>query len=237
MSSCRHGARRGRCSLPERLARGYAARMPHVLVVDDHEIVRKGLELVLEAGLPGARFEVAPTAATALDALERATFDLVLLDINLPGRSGIDVLEELHRRRPRTPVLVVSAFPEEEFAVRCLRLGAAGYVAKGAAADELVTAAQKVLGGGKYVTAAVAERLAGAIGGVASGAPPHEALSNRELQVLRLVATGKTMREVAEELRLSEKTIATYRARIAAKLGASSNVELTRYALQHGLVD
>lgn len=211
--------------------------MPHVLVVDDHEVVRKGLELVLEAGLPGARFEVASTASTALDALERATFDLVLLDINLPGRSGIDVLEELRRRWPRTPVLVVSAFPEEEFAVRCLRLGAAGYVAKGAAADELVTAAQKVLGGGKYVTAAVAERLAGAIGGVASGAPPHEALSNRELQVLRLVATGKTMREVAEELRLSEKTIATYRARIAAKLGASSNVELTRYALQHGLVD
>jgi DNA-binding NarL/FixJ family response regulator len=211
--------------------------MVRVLLVDDHEIVRKGLELVLEAGLAGASFVVAGSAAEAVEVLERAPFDLVLLDINLPGRSGMEVLEELHRRWPRTPVLIVSAYPEEDFAVRCLRLGAAGYVAKGAAADELVSAAQKVLAGGKYVTAAVAERLAGAIGGVASGAAPHEALSNRELEVLRLVASGKTLREIAEQLRLSEKTIATYRARLAAKLGASTNVELTRYALQHGLVD
>lgn len=211
--------------------------MPRVLLVDDHEIVRKGLELVLEAGLPSARFEVAGSAAEAVEALDRASFELVLLDINLPGRSGIEVLEELRRRWPRTPVLVVSAYAEEDFAVRCLRLGAAGYVAKGAAADELVSAAQKVLSGGKYVTASVAERLAGAIGGVASGAAPHEALSNRELEVLRLVAKGKSLREIAEQLHLSEKTIATYRARLAAKLGASTNVELTRYALQHRLVD
>ncbi len=230
--------------------------MPHVLLVDDHELVRRGLQLVLAEGLPGATFAVAASGREALDALAdgggrdvgrvasgspdaavRAPFDLVVLDINLPGMSGIEVLDALRRRLPKLPVLIVSAYPEEEFALRCLRLGAVGYLSKDTAADELVIAARKALAGGKYVSAAIAERLAGALAGEQIGGSPHESLSNRELEVLRLVATGKSQRAIAEALHLSEKTIATYRARLAEKLGASTNVELTRYALHHGLVD
>jgi DNA-binding NarL/FixJ family response regulator len=239
--------------------------MPHVLLVDDHELVRRGLQLVLAEGLVGATFRLAASGREALDALsprapsaaspapaptgaseasgaasnapERAPFDLVVLDINLPGMSGIEVLEAVRRRFPRLPVLVVSAYPEEEFALRCLRLGAVGYLSKDTAADELVIAARKALAGGKYVSAAIAERLAGALAGESIGGSAHESLANRELEVLRLVATGKSQRAIAEALHLSEKTIATYRARLAEKLGASTNVELTRYAIHHGLVD
>jgi DNA-binding NarL/FixJ family response regulator len=133
-------------------------------------------------------------------------------------------------------VLVVSAYPEGEFAIRCLRLGAAGYVTKDSAADELVAAARKALAGGRYVSAALAERLAGVISGLERPAP-HEALSRRELEVLQLVARGRTLKEIAAALQIAEKTAATYRARISEKLGLSSNVELTRYALRHGLGD
>jgi len=160
----------------------------------------------------------------------------VLLDINIPGRSGLEVLSDARRLYPRLPVLVLSAYPEEEFAVRCLRLGAAGYLTKNSASDELVAASRKALEGGKYVTAALAERLAAVLGGEVRS-EPHETLSGRELQVLRLVASGLTLKEIAGQLHLSEKTIATYRARISAKLGVSTGVELTRYALQHKLVD
>jgi DNA-binding NarL/FixJ family response regulator len=177
----------------------------------------------------------ADTSETALAAIAATEWDLVLLDINIPGRSGLEVLEDARRLRPGLPVLVVSAYPEEEFAVRCLRLGAAGYLTKNTASTELVAAARKALGGGKYVTASLAERLVAVLGGEAQPAP-HEALSSRELQVLRLVASGRTSKEIAAELHLSEKTIATYRARISDKLGLSTIVELTRYALQHGLV-
>ena len=210
--------------------------MTRMLVVDDHEVVRRGTRQVLAEGFPGAAFGEASVAAEALALLQAERWDLLVLDINLPGRSGLEVLEEVRRLWPRLPVLVLSAYPEEEFAVRCLRLGAAGYLTKSSAADELVAAARKALEGGKYVTAALAERLASVLGGGVRG-EPHEALSGRELQVVRLVATGRSMKEIAAELHLSEKTIATYRARIAEKLGVSTNVELTRYALQHKLVE
>jgi len=207
-----------------------------ILLVDDHEVVRRGVRLVVAEGFPAAEFGEARTASEALALLAAERWDLLVLDITLPGRSGLDVLEDVRRQWPRLPVLVLSAYPEEEFAVRCLRLGAAGYLTKGSAADELVAACRKALEGGKYVTAALAERLAAVLGGTVRG-QPHDALSGRELQVIRLVASGRTMREIAAELRLSEKTIATYRARIAQKLGVSTNVDLTRYALQHKLVE
>ncbi len=210
--------------------------MRRLLVVDDHEVVRRGTRQVLAEGFPGAAFGEAGTAAEALAALQAGRWDLLVLDINLPGRSGLEVLEDVRRQWPQLPVLVLSAYPEEEFAVRCLRLGASGYLTKSSAADELVAAARKALEGGKYVTAALAERLAAVLGGGVQS-EPHEALSGRELQVVRLVATGRSMKEIAAELHLSEKTIATYRARISEKLGVSTNVELTRYALQHRLVD
>jgi len=207
-----------------------------ILIVDDHEVVRRGTRQVLIEGFPGATFGEAGSAPEATSALGAQAWDLLILDINIPGRSGLEVLEEVQRLWPKLPVLVLSAYPEEEFAVRCLRLGAAGYLTKNSASDELVAAARKALDGGKYVTAALAERLAAVLGGDVR-AEPHEALSGRELQVLRLVATGHTLKEIAAELHLSEKTIATYRARISEKLGVSTNVELTRYALQHRLVD
>ncbi len=210
--------------------------MTRILIVDDHAVVRRGTREVLAEDFPGAAFGEASDTAAALSRLEAEEWHLLLLDINLPGRSGLDVLDEVRRRWPRLPVLVVSAYPEEEFAVRCIRLGAAGYLTKSSASDELVAAARKALGGGRYVTASLAERLAALLGGDLAQAP-HEMLSARELQVLRLVATGRTLKEIAAELHLSEKTIATYRARIAEKLGVSTNVELTRYAMQHRLVD
>lgn len=210
--------------------------MTRMLVVDDHEVVRRGTRQVLAEGFPDATFGEAATAAEAMGLLQAERWDLLVLDINLPGRSGLEVLEEVRRLWPRLPVLVLSAYPEEEFAVRCLRLGASGYLTKSSAADELMAAVRKALEGGKYVTAALAERLASVLGGGVRG-EPHESLSGRELQVVRLVATGRSMKEIAAELHLSEKTIATYRARIAEKLGVSTNVELTRYALQHKLVE
>jgi two-component system invasion response regulator UvrY len=210
--------------------------MPSILIVDDHEVVRRGLKQVLAEGLPSARFGEAGSSEAAEAELARREWDLLLLDVNLPGRGGLELLEDVRRLHPRLPVLVVSAYAEEEFAVRCIRLGAAGYVTKNSASDELVAAARKVLDGGKYVTATLAERLAGVLGGEVGG-KPEDALSARELQILRLVARDRTTREIAAELHLSEKTIATYRARIAGKLGISTRVELTRFALQHGLAD
>lgn len=207
-----------------------------VLVVDDHEVVRRGLRQVLAEGFPGARVGEADGAATATAQLSAGHWDLVLLDVNLPGPGGLALLDEVKRAWPRLPVLVVSAYPEGEFAVRCLRLGASGYVTKDCAGDELVAAVRKVLAGGRYVSAALAERLAGLISGL-ERPPPHEALSRRELEVLQLVARGRTLKEVAVALEIAEKTAATYRARVSEKLGLSSNVELTRYALKHGLGD
>jgi two-component system invasion response regulator UvrY len=207
-----------------------------ILLVDDHAVVRAGTRLVLSEGFPGAAFGEAGTTAEGLAALERGGWDLVLLDLSMPGRGGLDLLEEARRRWPKLPALVLSAHPEEEFAVRCLKLGASGYVTKAAGAAELVAACRTALDGRKYVTPALAERLASLLGG-AEPRPAHEALSQRELEVLRMVASGKSLKEIAAELALSEKTISTYRQRISGKLGISTNVELTRYALQHRLVE
>jgi DNA-binding NarL/FixJ family response regulator len=210
--------------------------MIRMLIVDDHAIVRRGLKEILADEYPEAAFSEAEDSRTALQELQRQEWDLVLLDINLPGRDGLDLLEEIRRLRPRTRVLVVSAYPEKEFAARSFKLGAVGYLSKSQASEELATAVKKILAGGKYVTASLAERLVDDLGAKTSRAP-HETLSPRELQVLRMIAVGKTVKEIAAELALSEKTIGTYRARIAEKTGLSTNVALTRYALQHGLAE
>jgi DNA-binding NarL/FixJ family response regulator len=160
----------------------------------------------------------------------------MILDVNLPGRGGLDLLTESKRRCPRMAVLVLSAYPEEEFGLRCLRLGADGYVEKSNRSAEIVSAVRRVLGGGKYVSPVLAEQLASAAQR-SIGAVPHHLLSARELQVLKLVARGRTLREISSELQLGERTIATYRARLREKLGVSTNVEITRYALRHDLVD
>jgi DNA-binding NarL/FixJ family response regulator len=210
--------------------------MIRVLIVDDHEIVRRGLKEVFADEFSALETAEAESSRAALELITTQNWDIVLLDINIPGRNGLDVLGEIKRLRPRTPVLVVSAYPEEEFAIRALKLGASGYLNKSSASDEVVAAARKAMAGGKYVTALLAEKLAATLGSDLQSAP-HESLSARELQVLRMVASGQTIKEISAELALSEKTIGTYRARIAKKLGLNSNVELTRYAMQHLLVD
>jgi two-component system, NarL family, invasion response regulator UvrY len=210
--------------------------MIRVLIVDDYEVTRRGLKHIFADAFPQVQVGEAKNSQTALELFMKQDWDLVSVDINIPGRNGLEVLEEVKRLRPRTPVLVLSAYPEEEFAIRALKLGASGYLNKSRAADEILAATKKALAGGKYVTASLAEKLAAALGSDVQQTP-HESLSNRELQVLRMVASGRTIKEISAEIALSEKTVATYRARIAKKMGLSSNVELTRYALKHRLVD
>jgi two-component system invasion response regulator UvrY len=206
-----------------------------VLLVDDFPVVRRGLQQILSELLPDIRFGEASSASAALALLEDEAWDVALVDLNLPDGDGLDLLEQIRARHPAVAVLVVSGYPEEEFAVRCLRLGAGGYLTKASAPDELAAAVRNVLAGRKYVSAALAEKLASLVR--RDLAPvSHDALSYRELQVLRLVATGRSTKQIAAELKLSEKTIATYRSRIAEKLRISTNVELTRYALRHNLV-
>jgi len=210
--------------------------MIHLLIIDDHEVVRRGLKQVFSDEFSKLKIGEAENSQAALELITTQEWDIVLLDINIPGRSGLEVLSEIKRLQPRTPVLVVSAYPEEEFAIRALKLGASGYLNKSSASDEMLVAANKVMAGGKYVTAVLAEKLASALGGDARQSP-HESLSSRELQVLQMIANGRTIKEIAAELALSEKTIGTYRSRISKKLGLATNVELTRYALKHQLAE
>lgn len=210
--------------------------MIRILIVDDHEVVRRGLRQLLTEDYPDGEFGEAATVQAAREAMARAPWQLMLLDINLPGTSGLELLAQAKQLCPSMPVLMLSAYPEEEFAIRALKLGAAGYLTKRSLADEMLLAVRCVLNGRKYVSASLAQQLASTLGGNPTQAL-HEALSQRELEVLRMVAKGRTIKDIACELQLSEKTIATYRARTCAKLGWTTNVELARYALQHGLVD
>jgi DNA-binding NarL/FixJ family response regulator len=211
--------------------------MTSILIVDDHEILRHGLRDLLSSRLDGeVKLGEAGNARDAIRLLMPDTWDLVLLDINMPKGSGLEVLEEITRLRLRTRALVLTTYPEEQFALRAFKMGAAGYLTKQSVADELIRAVQRILAGGKYVTVSLAERLASSLG-APDQATPHEALSHRELQVFRLIAVGKTTKEIADELALSEKTVATYRTRIADKAGLKTSVEIARYAIKNGLVD
>jgi DNA-binding NarL/FixJ family response regulator len=210
--------------------------MTRILIADDHELVRRGLRHTLAEEFPKLVTGEAADSRGAIEAVAKQPWDLVLVDINMPGRSGLDVLQELKQSHPQLPVVVLSAFPEKDYALRSFKLGASGYVSKQSASSELVIAVKKALAGRRYVTASLAESLAAALAGETPSAP-HEMLSNRELQVLRQVAHGKALKEIASEMCLSEKTVGTYRARISKKLGLATNVELARYAMRHGLVD
>ncbi len=208
----------------------------NILIVDDHEMIRRGVRDLLGREYPTAHIQETSEASSTIARLTTEPWDLIVLDINLPGRNGLEVLIEARRLRPNTPVVLLSMCPEEEFAMRAFKLGAAAYLNKASAGDELLTAIRKVLAGGKYVSSAVAETLAERLG-CPDTALPHEALSNRELQVLRMIAQGRTIKEIASDLNLSEKTIATYRLRIAEKMHLGTNVEIARYALKHHLVE
>lgn len=207
-----------------------------ILLADDHEVVRRGLRQMLAEEFADASFGEAGSAAETLEHVWREPWDLLLLDINMPGRNGLEVLTELQTLRPGLPVLVLSMSPEAEYAVRALKEGAAGYLGKQTVAGELIAAVRKVLAGGRYITPAVAEQLAADLAAPARAAP-HEQLSGRELQVLRMIAMGRSVKEIAAELCLSEKTVFTYRDRLRTKLNLKGDVELARYALRHRLVE
>ncbi|HZY16968.1 MAG TPA: response regulator transcription factor [Ramlibacter sp.] len=207
-----------------------------VLIADDHRIVREGLKQVL-ADAP--EISIRGEAADGHQALEQVAaaggdrgLDLVLLDIAMPGRDGLDVLQQLRRDWPGLPVLVLSTYPERQYAVRCIKLGAAGYMNKGADADDMVAAVRKVAGGGVYVTPLAAEALVSAVGGASTRRGP-EALSHREHQVFRLLTSGRSVSEIGAQLQLAPNTVSTYRARILEKTGARNDVELALYAERH----
>ena len=211
--------------------------MTRILLTDDHDVVRKGLKQILRESIPEAAFGDASTGRDALRQARAGPWDLVVLDISLPDRSGLDVLKELRRDLPALPVLVLSMYSEEQFAVRVLRAGAAGYLTKRTAAQELIAAVRKVLAGGKYVSASVAESLAVAVGALPPSAEDlHQALSDREYQVFRMLAMGKTVKDIGEELFLSPQTVSTHRFRILNKMGMTTNAELIQYAIQSGLL-
>jgi two-component system invasion response regulator UvrY len=210
--------------------------MTRILLVDDHAVVRQGLEQILGGAIAGATFGEAASGEEAMLLADTACWDVVILDISLPGKSGLDALKELRRTRPALPVLVLSMYPEEQFGVRVLRAGAAGYVAKRSAAADLIAAVRNVLAGRRYVSPGLAERLAGEIG-LAPGRAPHELLSDREFQVFKLIASGKTVTASAEELGLSVPTVSTYRTRILEKMGMSDNFDLIQYAIAHRLLE
>lgn len=210
--------------------------MIKILIADDHEVVRHGLRDILTKEFADAQIAEAQDSRETVDLLMQESWSLVLLDINMPGGSGLDALRDAKRLCPKTPVLVLSAYPEEEFALRALKLGASAYLNKQIASSELLAAIRKILAGGKYLTSALAQKLADSLGEDLQK-EPHEALSNREMEVLRMIASGKTVKEIADQIALSETTIATYRSRISKKMGLFTNVELTRYALQHKLVE
>ncbi len=207
-----------------------------ILIADDHEVVRHGLRAILSREFTAADIGEAKDSREAVRMLMQGTWDLLLLDINMPGRSGLEILRDARHLCPQARVLVLSAYPEEEFALRALKLGAAAYLNKQSASAELLVAIRKILAGGKYLTATLAQKLADNLGENLQQ-DPHEALSTRELEVLRLIATGRSLKEIAVSLALAETTIATYRSRISQKMDLVTNVELTRYALQHKLVE
>lgn len=210
--------------------------MLRILVADDHEVVRKGLAQVLAEGLRPARIDEARNGQEALTKVAKGEYDIVVLDIKMPGKSGLDVLKEIKQDRPNLPVLILSMHPEEQFAIRAIRAGAAGYLTKECAGDELVVAVRKALNGEKYISASLAQILAGELGG-GSGKPVHELLSDREYQVMCLIASGKSVGTIAAELCLSVKTISSYRAIILQKTRLKNNAEITHYATQNQLVD
>jgi two-component system, NarL family, invasion response regulator UvrY len=208
--------------------------MIKVLIVDDHAIVRRGLKDILA---DERDVEVSDTADPheALRLIRREAWDLVVLDLDLPGKSGLDLLKDVKRERERLPVLILSIYPEEQFAVRTLRAGASGFLCKDSAPEDLVKAVRKILQGGRYFSERVADQLLSRPNARGATAHPHESLSHREFQILCLLGAGKTVKDIARELSLSAPTVSTYRARILEKMEMRTTVELVRYAVKNRL--
>jgi DNA-binding NarL/FixJ family response regulator len=210
--------------------------MVKVLIADDHALVRKGLRQVIKEQAPDMTVAEAEDGEQVLALVRAEEWDALVLDIGMPKRSGLEILQEVRHIKPHLPVLILSMHSEDQYAIRVLKAGAAGYMTKDSALDELVEAIRKAVSGGRYVSATLAEKLAL---GLSSGLDklPHETLSDREYSVLLRISAGKSVGEIADELALSVKTVSTYRARILEKMDLKSNADLIKYTIEHGLLD
>jgi two-component system, NarL family, invasion response regulator UvrY len=210
--------------------------MKKILIADDHDVVRAGLQRIISREFDDVEFIEAADSNEVLGKVANENPNLVLADIKMPGRSGIDILKDIHQIKPGLPVIILTAFPESQYGARAMENGAAGFVNKAHVNAELPTAIRRASEGGRYVSPQLAEVLAHYLGNKHARVP-HESLSEREMQVMRLIASGRETGEIASDLCLSDKTIATYRSRIYEKLNVKNNVEIARYAMQHRLVD
>jgi len=209
--------------------------MIKILIADDHSVVRKGLKQILLEGFPGAEIDEVADTDSMIKKVITAEWDVVISDLSMPGRSGLEGLQQIRQINSKLPVLILSIYPEEQYAIRLLKAGASGYLNKDMAPEELVNAVQRVLLGKKYITPAIAEKLASVLE-QSSEREPHEILSDREFSVLKMLAVGKSVSEIAEILYLSVTTVSTYRARILTKMALKTNADLTLYALEHKLM-
>jgi len=210
--------------------------MIKILIADDHAIVREGLKQILSESPDLVVVAEASSGQEVLEKISKNDLDLVVLDIAMPGRGGLDILKEIKTQKPRLPVLMLSMYPEEQYAIRVLKAGASGYLTKESAPDELVKAIRQISQGKKYISPSLAEKLAIDLE-LGPDKLPHEILSDREYQVMCMIASGKTLKEIADGLSLSIKTISTYRSRILEKMNMKTNAELTHYAIKNNLVD
>ena len=205
-----------------------------ILITDDHAVVRQGLKRILGDEFDGTVFGEAGNCQEALDLIEHQKWDVVILDLGLPGRSGLELLKDIRAQHRELPIIVFSMYPEEQFAIRALRAGASGYLTKESAPEQMAAGVRKVLSGGRYVSPLLAEKLAAELGRDGSR-EPHEMLSDREFEILRMIAAGKTISVIAQELSLSIKTVSTYRTRTLEKMQLKTTADLIRYAVEHGL--
>jgi len=209
--------------------------MLRFLIADDHTVVRKGLKQILLEAYPSALIEEVADAENLFLRVMKEDWDVVISDISMPGRSGLEVLQQIRQTYPKVPILILSVHPEDQYAIRVLKAGASGYLNKDSAPEELVNAVNRVLLGKKYITSSIAERLATTLE-LDSDKLPHELLSDREFEVLKLLASGKSVSDIAQQLSLSVTTVSTYRARILAKMNLKTNADLTLYSVENKLI-
>ena len=209
--------------------------MIRILISDDHAIVREGIKQILADTNDLVAAGEATNGHEVMEHVRREDWDMVLLDLAMPGKDGLETLKEIKREKPKLPVLVLSIYPEEQYAVRALKAGASGYLTKESAPEELIAAIRRVSQGGKYISSSLAEKLASHLEGDADK-PVHETLSDREYQVMLMIASGKTVKEIADDMYLSVKTVSTYRVRALSKMGMKNNSEFTYYAVKYGLI-